>query len=407
MQKRISLPYVLTLMLITSALTCLITGAVMIRLSGGSFAAGEGSSKTGGSSSDPVTEYSALLNKIEEVYIGEFDKSAAAAEAMRAVVDSLGDVWSYYMTPDEYASYLDRANNRYAGIGVGVATNDAGMAVLYVYKGSPAETAGIVAGDVITEIDGTSIAGMSLDEITRYLARPIGDEVGLVVLRADGASQSLTVVYEYIFIDPVYSEMLDGNIGYIVIANFDTGAANSFITAANDLIAQGATAFVFDVRSNPGGMVKELTDIFDYLLPEGDTFVMMDKDGVEKVDYRSDAAMIDLPAVVLVDSNSYSAAEYFAAMLHEYGYAETVGEQTTGKNRMQMTFTLPGGGALHISTSQYLTKNRVSLYDIGGYTPDHIIPLSEEDYALLISGKLEHGDDEQMLKALELLGAAP
>jgi carboxyl-terminal processing protease len=196
--------------------------------------------------------------------------------------------------------------------------------------------------------------------------------------------------------------MIEGNIGYVILRNFESGAADGFIAAVNSLIEQGAVAFIYDVRSNPGGKVIEMTPILDFLLPEGEIFISVNRSGVENIT-TSDAEFIDFPAVVLVNSYSFSGAEYFAAILSEYEYAIIVGEQTTGKSRMQNTIALSGGSAVHISTGEYLTKNRVSLHDTGGFTPDHIIPLSEEEFALFRTGNLNWYDDPQLLMALSLV----
>ena len=396
--RKYSLGLMLTLMLVASALTCVVTVVVTSLYHTKYSIASGGITKA-------TQSLKALLEKIDEVYIGELDLEEASVAAMRSVVDSLGDRWSYYLTKAEYDEYMDRINNRYAGIGVGVTTNSSGMFIQYVYKGSPAEAAGIVMGDTVTAIDGESIAGMTLIDITGMLARPIGDEVELDILDESGVSRRISVKYEYIFTDPVYYEMLEGEIGYVALMDFDTGSAESFISAVKDLIGQGARAFIYDVRSNPGGMVRELTQILDYLLPEGDTFITVDKKGKETVEHTSGPDTVELPSVVLVNAHSYSAAEYFTAMLHEYGYAQTVGEQTTGKNRMQVTFVLPGGAALHISTSEYVTRDRVSLYDAGGYTPDYLIPFTEDEYAAYYAGRLGYDDDPQMQMALDLLKA--
>ncbi|MDR0491250.1 MAG: PDZ domain-containing protein [Oscillospiraceae bacterium] len=393
MNKKYSLKMMITLMLIASALTCLIIAVIL-------------DSQLGFFSKrfNAVREYAALLSRIEDLYIGEYDGADVSAAANGAAVYALGDRWSFYMTPDEYVGYLDSSNNRFAGIGISAVVDEetGGMRVHSVYSGSAAETSGILAGDVITGIDGSDIAGLDLDEMRALLARSIGDAINLTILHEDGGVESITVVYSMVFTDPVEYEMLEDNIGYIVLVNFETGAAGSFIAAVKQLVSEGATGCIFDVRGNGGGRVSELTAMLDYLLPEGEIFVAVDKSGREEIT-MSDPGSVDLPCVVLVDRYSYSAAEYFAATLGEYGYADIIGEQTTGKNRSQITVTLPGGGALHISSGQYLTKNRVSLYDTGGLTPDYQIALTDEEISLLFSGNLEKEADVQFKKAVEVL----
>ena len=383
----------LTLMLLASTLTCLITSLILVSYY-----------RVAPNIKGAVREYRELLEKIDNVYIGHFDVDEVSAAALHAAVEALGDRWSYYMTPVEYANYLDRSNNRFTGIGVGVVvdTETGYIRVQYVIKGSAAETAGLEAGDLITGVDGEDIHGNDIDELRTLLLRPIGETVDLSVLRADGDTQMITVVYSYVFNDPVEFELIGDEIGYVSLSNFDAGSADSFISAVQTLIEQGAEGFIFDVRSNGGGRVTEMTRILDFLLPEGEIFVTVDRSGREESIY-SDAKMIDKPAVVLVNSNSFSAAEYFAATLREYGYAEIVGEHTTGKSRMQNNFVFPWGGALHISTSEYLTRNRVRLHDVGGLEPDHTVPLSDEEYMLFVTGRLDKDDDPQLQQALLLL----
>lgn len=345
-----------------------------------------------------------LMDMISRRYIGTYDEEELIIEARRAIVDSLDDNWSYYMSPDEYTYYLENSNNTYQGIGVEVQMDDenGGIEVMGVYSGSGAEAAGIVIGDVITAVDGVSLRGMDLSEVRDALRRQLDDTAMLSVLRADGRYYEIPVVYSVIFQDPVSYEMLADNIGYVYLRNFEGGSAERFIGAVEDLIMQGATAFIYDVRSNNGGRVTEMCEILDFLLPEGEIFISINKAGDEQI-IESDESFIDLPAVVLVNHHSYSGAEYFTVVLSEYGYAPTVGEQTTGKNRMQSTYPMSDGGALHISTGMFLTPNHIDLFEQGGYTPDYIIEFTEEEEALYYRGELEPDDDPQLQKAVELL----
>jgi len=349
-------------------------------------------------------EFTSLLEIIDREYIGEYNVNDTADAAMRAAVDSLGDRWSYYMTPDEYSEFIKSMNNQFAGIGVGVIIDEetGGMKTVSIYRGSPAERAGIKEGDVITHIDGESLNGLTLTKMKDLLVRPIGKTAELTVLRVSGDVEKVNVLYDLVFVDPVEFEMLDGEIGYIKIANFDKGAADGFISAVESLLEQGALAFIFDVRNNGGGRGSEMTRILDYLLPEGEIFISIDKSGNEEITW-SDSKMLDQSAVVLVNRYSYSAAEYFTATLQEYKYAEAVGEHTTGKSRSQRTLELPGGGAVHISTGQYLTKNRIALYDIGGLMPDHVYTMTDEEIYYFSSGSLQKENDPQLTQAISIV----
>jgi len=356
---------------------------------------------------DRLNDFNELIDVIDERFIGVMDIDELTIAAMRAAVEALDDDWSYYMSPADYAEFLRNANNRYSGIGVDVMIDEdiGGMRVLGVYSDSGADLAGIVIGDIITAVDGESIIGLTLADIRVMLRRPLGSTAILTVLRTSGEYHDVTVLYDIVFTNPVTFEMLDGNIGYVKLKNFEEDAGERFIHAVNELISKGAVGIIYDVRNNNGGRVNEVTAILDFLLPEGEIFISVDRSGIEKIT-RSDADFIDLPAVVLVNEYSFSGAEFFAAMLYEYNYAEIVGEQTTGKNRMQTTIPLSNGGAVHISTGHYLTKNRISLYDIGGFTPEFIIPMTDEEMNLFHRGELELTSDPQFQKALSLLEIA-
>ncbi|MCL2819858.1 MAG: S41 family peptidase [Oscillospiraceae bacterium] len=344
-----------------------------------------------------------LLRVIENRFIGSFDIEELTNEAMRAAVEALEDDWSYYMTAQEFADFQANSNNRYSGIGVEVILDEdtEGMRVVRVYSDSGADRAGILADDIVTAVDGESIIGLTLPEIRNLLRREIG-ESAIVTVNRDGNFMDLKVEYSIVFTDPVNFEMLDGNIGYIKLRNFEEGASSRFIAAVTELIDKGAVAFIYDVRSNNGGRVGEVTAILDFLLPEGEIFISVDRSEEENITY-SDDKFTDFPAVVLVNVYSFSGAEYFAAMLSEYDYAPSVGEQTTGKNRMQTTIPLSNGGAVHISTGHYLTKNRVSLFDIGGFTPEYVIEMTDDERKLYYRGELSGDLDRQLKKALSLL----
>ncbi|MCD7749578.1 MAG: S41 family peptidase, partial [Oscillospiraceae bacterium] len=220
----------------------------------------------------------------------------------------------------------------------------------------------------------------------------------------DGSIYDVSVSCEVIYTSPVTAELLDGNVGYIIISNFREGAGSQAIEAVEELIAQGAESLIFDVRSNPGGQVSEMVELLDYLLPEGDLFIRADKNGRENVE-TSDADCVELPMAVIVNADSYSAAEFFAAALRDYDWATIVGEATTGKGRSQVTIALADGSAVHISKYTYLTPSRIDLYEAGGLIPDVEIDLTEEELLLYQTGWLEPEDDPQVQAAIDALSA--
>ena len=395
MQKLYSLKFVLTLMVVASALTAMLFALILSFFGGNIFR-----------DVDSRTQYfDALIDVIDDRFIGDADIDELLISAKRATVEALDDEWSFYLTAEEYERRLESMRNQFVGIGVEVIIEeDSGdIRILNVHRNSGAYEAGILVGDIIVSVDGESTVGLALDELREALRRPIDDTaiVGVIRESFDDILEKV-VVYRVVFMDPVSYMMLDGNIGYVSLRNFDTGARYGFINAVEYLIERGAVAFIYDVRSNPGGQLAEMTGILDFLLPEGVIFISVSTDGGENRIY-SDESFLDMPTAVLVNSNSHSAAEYFAALLREYDYAYTIGEQTTGKNRLQTTIALPCGGAVHLSTGEYLTKNRVSLREVGGFTPEFIVEMSEDDYLMLRRGELDIHDDVQLQMALSLL----
>ena len=319
---------------------------------------------------DDAKAYVEIEKIINENYIGSVDDDTRFNAAASAMVRSIDDKWSYYMSPEEYAAYKLTSSNEYAGIGISVKQNDSGdFEIFSVDSGTPAEAAGLTAGQLIVSVDGQPVADMTLSEMQELIRSKLNKDFPMVVSDKKGNEVSVTVACEIIYKDPVSSRMLDGNIGYIKIANFEAGSSEGTINAIERLAAEGATSFIFDVRNNPGGLLSELVSLLDYLLPDGDLFISVDKQGNETVK-TSDKICLSSKMAVLVNANTYSAAEFFAAALQEYDWATIVGEHTTGKARSQITLELSNGGAVHISTHKYLTPDRVDLSEVGGIKPD-------------------------------------
>lgn len=318
------------------------------------------------------------------------DLSKAVDSALDGMVEGLGDRWSYYLDPESYQDTLESRANNYVGIGITVSYDrEDGLLVQEVTEEGPAQQAGVKAGDVITHVDGTSVAGDARYEATDMIAGEEGTQVELTLLGEDGTTRTVTCTRQTLKSDSVSSKLLDDGVGYVRLDNFYSGAASSLSREVQSLMDQGATSLVLDVRSNPGGYVAELIVALDYLLPEGPIFTERPRWGEETV-YDSDAECVDLPMAVLVDANSYSAAELFAAQLRESVQAPIVGEVTSGKGYAQLTFPLVNGGGLGLSVSAYCTGGGHSL--IGeGIQPD--VELSLDD----------SGTDNQLQAAIDLL----
>lgn len=326
---------------------------------------------------DDARRYVEIEKIIDDNYIGDADYNELYNAAAAAMVKSIGDKWSYFMNAEEYEAYKLSSSNEYSGIGVSVKVNSSGeFEVFSVEESSPAANAGIAVGDIITAIDGEDVSDKTLEDVSLLIRSKVNKDFPMT-LESGGDTKTVTVACEIIYKNPVSSRLLDGNIGYIKISNFEAGSSENTKKAIEQLLQTGATSFIFDVRNNPGGLLTELVDLLDYILPEGDLFISVDKSGKETVQ-TSDKVSLKNKMIVLVDGNSYSAAEFFAAALQEYNWATVVGEQTTGKARSQITLELSDGSAVHISTHKYLTPNRVDLAEAGGVTPDIAVAQDDE-----------------------------
>ena len=339
---------------------------------------------------------------LDYYFIDEYDEEKLADAAASAMVTATGDRWSYYLTPEQYAEHMETMNNAYVGIGITILLDEeaGGMWVEEVTAGSPAEASGIRRGDLLVSVEGVPVTELGMDETRNRVKGEAGTTVHLGFSR-DAEPFELDVLRANIETPVATMRMLDEKIACIRIENFDARCANETIARIRDAEKQGAEGLIFDVRFNPGGLKDELVKVLDYLLPEGDLFRNRDYADREEVD-TSDASCLELPMVVLINEDSYSAAEFFAAVLQEYDWATIVGMQTCGKGNMQVGFTLKDGSYLNISIAKYFTPSGISLTDVG-VTPDVEVDLDDEAYSLLYYSALEDEQDSQLQAALQEL----
>jgi len=333
-------------------------------------------------------------------FIGQADVEKAKDAAADAMVEALGDRWSYYISAQEYAAYLENKNNAYVGIGITIlARGDrTGFDILEVAPGSSAQEGGILPGDILVEAEGESVLEMDADGVKNIIRGDAGTFVSVGVIR-NGEKKTYTLERKNIQVAVATGELLSGNIGLIRIANFNKNCAKETIARVEELRQQGAEKLIFDVRNNPGGYVNEMLDVLDYLLPEGVLFRDLDYLGREDVEY-SDKDCLELPMAVLVNGNSYSAAEFFAAALEEFDWATVVGEKTTGKGYYQNTIKLSDGSAVNLSTGKYFTPSGKNLSEVGGLTPDVVVQVDKETADLIYAQAVPAAEDPQIQAAV-------
>lgn len=320
------------------------------------------------------------------------------------MIEALGDRWSYYIPADEYDALVRDWNNAYVGIGIATRQwkEDSKIEeIMKVFEGGPAEEAGLQAGDLIVALDGHPVDGMSSDEASIYMYGPENSQVDVTVLR-DGEELTLTVTRRYVQVPVAKGVLLENGIGLVVIEDFQSRSRREAVKAIEALLEQGAEKLIFDVRYNPGGTIEEMVKLLDYLLPEGPIYRSIDNMGQESV-RQSDAQCLDIPMAVLVNENTYSAAEFFAAALSEYDAAVVVGTQTCSKGRYQQRFQMKDGSAVSLSTGQFFTPNGISLEGVG-ITPDVVVPVDETTAEAIYFDTLAPEEDPQLQAAVAALG---
>ena len=356
----------------------------------------------GGTATQTNSKLDDITQIIETYFIGDVDRAAMEDAAATAMIGSLGDKWSYYMSAPQYALYLEQMHNAYVGIGITItpAEDGSGLLVTQVNQGGSAEEVGMKPGDVIVEIEGHSAAGMTTTQARDLVRGEEGTQVKLAV-RRDGERIDLTITRKTVETPVAEAQLLNSGVGLITIYNFDDRCADETIAAIENLVEQGAHALIFDVRGNPGGYKHELVKLLDYLLPEGVLFRSEDYTGKVTVD-ESDANFLDMPMAVLVDANSFSAAEFFAAAMAEYDAAVVVGQPTTGKGYFQPTFVLSDGSAVGLSVGKYTTPNGVSLANVG-IKPEIPVEVDEDTEFAIYAGIMDPEEDPQIQAAVKAL----
>lgn len=337
---------------------------------------------------------------LDTYYVEDYDKELAEELMYTGLAAGVGDPYTYYLSADSLAEQMEKNSGHFVGIGVEIYAGDDGYIVVSsVTPGGPAEAAGILAEDKITEVDGESITGKTAADVSALVKGEAGTDVTLTIFReSTGEVLEKTVTRQDIQVKTVSWRMMDDNIGYIAITNFRKNTYSQFKEALDMLEAEGMEKLVLDLRNNTGGLVKSAHEIGEELLPEGIMVYTMDKDG-NREDTLCDDVYNDVPLVVLVNGNSASAAEILAGAIQDTGRGQLIGTTTFGKGLVQRLFTLPDGSGLNVTIQKYYTPNGTSIHGVG-ITPDYEVELPEE-YAQQTNIPAEA--DTQLQKAVEVL----
>lgn len=309
-----------------------------------------------------------IRRAVDAYYVGEYTQQDAVDMASAGFVAGIGDRWSSYMSAEHYAQYKLSFAGKSLGIGLytSFSAEEGELRIVEVFPGSDGEALGLQKGDLILGAEGKTVEKDGYSETIAAVAGDEGTKASMTIYRqASGKTETVQMERKTTGQIMVSGHMLaDGKTGFIRIYNFRRGAEEQFKTQLDTLTRAGAQRLIFDVRNNPGGSVESVCDGLDLLLPEGEIMTLRTKAGKETV-YKSDKKQIDLPMAVLVNAESISAAEFFAAALREYDKAVVVGEQTIGKGYSQQNYELSDGSALHLSDQEYFTPKGKSLIGTG------------------------------------------
>ena len=347
-----------------------------------------GYSTTGNSLSNTINN---IKNILEDCYLNDIDEQNTVEGAIKGYVAGLGDPYTQYITKEEMEEYTPSLMGNYVGIGIYMTANTEKnvVEVSMPIEGSPAEEAGILAGDIIISVNDIKYSGEQMDEAAAAIKGREGTSVKLEILRKQEI-KTFEITRKKVITNPVLAEKLENNIGYIQITSFDEETANSFKTKFEELKNQGITSLIIDLRNNGGGLVETTLQIADYIVPKGkDLLITVDKDGKEEIEKAKEDVLIDMPIVVLVNEYSASASEILAGALKDLNEATIVGTTTYGKGVIQELLSFRDGSGLKVTTHEYYTPSRNKIHKVG-VEPNEVVELSEEI-------------DNQLQRAIEIL----
>lgn len=348
-------------------------------------------------------------NKIAEIntyidYYFYFDTDAESQEEAiyDGIMAGLDDPYSVYYTAEEFADLQEDSSGEYVGVGA-VVTQGEDMAVTIVrpIPGSPAEEVGLMAEDIVVEVDGTEIIDQELSLVVDMIRGEEGTTAKIKIYRPSTQEYlDFEVTRRVVENVSVYSEILEDNIGYIQVQQFYDNTPDEFIAAMEDMQSKNVQGIIIDLRDNPGGLLSAVVEMCDYVMDEGTIVTTKDKYGTVLHEYNSTAAQsVDIPMVVLINGNSASASEIFAGAMKDTDKAELVGTTTFGKGIVQSVFPLSDGTAIKLTVAKYFTPDGNDIHELG-IEPDVEVELPDGRENAV---NIERDEDTQLKKAVEVI----
>ena len=343
-----------------------------------------------------------LMDLVDSYYYEDVDKEQMLESAALGLIAGIGDVYSTYYTKEDMESFNEETEGEYAGIGCQLLADpsDQMITVTRVFKGSPAEKVGMRTGDKIVYVNDVYYSAYEMDDAVNVMRGEPGGTVKVTVLRAL-ETIDFEVTREIVNINYVEYDILEGNVGYVIVYDFLGNAYEGFAEAIDAFREADVEGMIIDLRNNGGGLVDVCVEMADLILPEGVVVSMRDKyDYVEE--YKVDDEYYDVPLVVLVNGYSASASEILAGAVRDYGVGTLVGEKTFGKGVVQSALEFTDGSGIKLTTARYYTPNGECIHEVG-IEPDVEVALDEDAVTIYGINNLPHDEDAQLQGAIRLL----
>lgn len=360
------------LLILSVAAVCIAKGYIHIGVNGDVYIQSDAVTDSDGIGSEVEGKLNAIDSVLESFYFGDVDDETAKDNIYKAYLSSYGDKYTMYYTADEYKALKESTNGKFYGIGaVCQLSGEGGVLLVDVYDNGAGYQAGLRSGDRVVNVDGRDITDMELSSAVALIKGDKGTSVTLEVIRGT-ERLTFSAVRDAVEAKTVSYTLLDNNIGYLSISQFEEVTTKQFKAAVEDLQSQGMKGLVIDIRNNPGGLLDTVVGMLKYMLTDGLIVYTEDKQGNRKEYKGQDNDEFNLPLAVIVNGNSASASEIFAGAIQDYGKGTIIGTQTYGKGIVQTVKPLTDGSAIKFTIAKYFTPKGQDIHG-KGVTPDMVV----------------------------------
>ena len=360
------------LLILSVAAVCIAKGYIHIGVNGDVYIQSDAVTDSDGIGSEVEGKLNAIDSVLESFYFGDVDDETAKDNIYKAYLSSYGDKYTMYYTADEYKALKESTNGKFYGIGaVCQLSGEGGVLLVDVYDNGAGYQAGLRSGDRVVNVDGRDITDMELSSAVALIKGDKGTSVTLEVIRGT-ERLTFSAVRDAVEAKTVSYTLIDNNIGYLSISQFEEVTTKQFKAAVEDLQSQGMKGLVIDIRNNPGGLLDTVVGMLKYMLPDGLIVYTEDKQGNRKEYKGQDNDEFNLPLAVIVNGNSASASEIFAGAIQDYGKGTIIGTQTYGKGIVQTVKPLTDGSAIKFTIAKYFTPKGQDIHG-KGVTPDMVV----------------------------------